>query len=169
MTRGLTLEHIRNPHLRAQAAAKLAGKGAPREAPQVAPASPAKTVRPAAPNKRRGVMNRTEQRYAAHLEQLLALGEIRGWQYEAQTLCWYLPDGTRQSYTPDFLVMPATGDRYEFHEVKARWSNGAVGWGDRDGQAKRQRFIAARAHHKAFYRLRAFAFCPHDGWKEVTP
>ena len=65
-------------------------------------------------------MNKTEARYAEHLERLKLAGEILWYQYEAVTL--KLADDTR--YTPDFMVLLANGE-LEAHEVKGFWRDDA--------------------------------------------
>ena len=67
-----------------------------------------------------GKMNKTEARYAEHLERLKLAGEILWYQYEAVTL--KLADDTR--YTPDFMVLLANGE-IEAHEVKGFWRDDA--------------------------------------------
>lgn len=66
------------------------------------------------PTRRKG-MNKTEEKYCAHLEQRRIAGEICAWKFEGLTL--KLADDTR--YTPDFIVV--TPDHIELHEVKGRW------------------------------------------------
>lgn len=63
-----------------------------------------------------GVMNKSEQAYAHHLEARRIAGEITDWAYEPFTL--HLAKAT--SYQPDFLVQLPDGTM-EIHEVKA-WS-----------------------------------------------
>lgn len=63
-----------------------------------------------------GVMNKTEQAYANHLEEKRLSGEIIDWSYEPLTI--HLAKLT--SYKPDFLVQ-AKDLTLEIHEVKA-WS-----------------------------------------------
>lgn len=60
-----------------------------------------------------GQMNQTEAAYAAHLRLRERAGEIVWWKFEAVKL--RLADLT--FYSPDFLVMRATGE-LELHEVK---------------------------------------------------
>lgn len=67
-----------------------------------------------------GAMNKTERAYADHLERLKWEGSILWYAFEAMTL--KLADDTR--YTPDFLVMAATG-QLEAHEVKGFWKDDA--------------------------------------------
>lgn len=62
---------------------------------------------------KRGVMNKTEAAYQAHLEARKQAGEVVWYAFEAYT--FKLADNTR--YTPDFAVMLASGVM-EFHEVK---------------------------------------------------
>ena len=65
-------------------------------------------------------MNKTEAAYAAHLDLLLAAGEILGWKFESVKL--RLADLTW--YTPDFLVQLPSREM-EFHEVKGFWRDDA--------------------------------------------
>lgn len=60
-----------------------------------------------------GQMNKTEARYAAHLEVLKNLGLVKWWAFEAITFRL----APRTSYTPDFLVL-TRDDLLECHEVK---------------------------------------------------
>lgn len=67
-----------------------------------------------------GEMNKTEQAYADHLEQLKRDGEVLFYKFESMNL--RLADNT--FYKPDFLVM--TADRgIEVHEVKGFWTDDA--------------------------------------------
>lgn len=67
-----------------------------------------------------GVMNKTEQAYADHLEMQRRAGVVRYWKFEA--VKFRLADLT--TYTPDFLVM--LEDRsIELHEVKGFWMDDA--------------------------------------------
>lgn len=60
-----------------------------------------------------GVMNKTEQAYASHLEAKKAAGEVLWYRFEGVKL--RLADST--FYTPDFAVMVADGIM-ECHEIK---------------------------------------------------
>jgi hypothetical protein len=62
---------------------------------------------------KQGEMNKTEARYAAHLEKRKAAGEIVWFKFEG--LKFRLADNT--FLTPDFMVMLADG-RFEAHDVK---------------------------------------------------
>jgi hypothetical protein len=67
-----------------------------------------------------GAMNKTEARYAAHLEGLKQAGEILWFKFEGFKL--RLADNT--FLTPDFSVM--TADRsLQCHEVKGFWEDDA--------------------------------------------
>ena len=72
-----------------------------------------------------GRMNKTEQAYASHLEQLKRSGLIQWWAFEPVSI--RLAD--RTFYRPDFAVVGVDGS-LEFHEVKARWGDGKAGWED---------------------------------------
>lgn len=67
-----------------------------------------------------GQMNKTEQAYAAHLEQRKQAGEIAWYKFEGIKL--RLADNT--FYTPDFAVM-GVGGEMEMHEVKGFWRDDA--------------------------------------------
>lgn len=75
----------------------------------------------------KGVMNRTEARFADRLKSLQLSGEVVSYHYEAIKVCVVpsLP-GARQAvfYTPDFMVLYASGD-VEMIDVK-----GSGGWED---------------------------------------
>lgn len=62
----------------------------------------------------RGVANKTESRYSAHLEARKSAGEILWYRFEGFKV--RLADGA--FYTPDFAVLNADG-ALECHEVKA--------------------------------------------------
>jgi len=63
-----------------------------------------------------GTMNKTEQAYAALLEQRKLAGEIHHYQFEAINLKL----AKLTSYLPDFFVILSNGE-IEFHEVKGFW------------------------------------------------
>lgn len=65
-------------------------------------------------------MNKWERRYADRLELLKAGGEVAWFRFEGITLK-LAPDCR---YTPDFLVMLASGE-LELHEVKGFWRDDA--------------------------------------------
>jgi hypothetical protein len=67
-----------------------------------------------------GEMNKTEQRYADHLEARKQAGEIVWYRFEG--IKFRLADNT--FYTPDFAVMLASG-QLEAHEVKGHWQDDA--------------------------------------------
>lgn len=76
-----------------------------------------------APAHERFAMNRTESRFAEHLEARKLAGEIRGWEFERDTFV-LSPDMT---LTPDFRI--ETNDRmYEFVDVKGKhtWDDSVV-------------------------------------------
>ena len=58
-------------------------------------------------------MNKTEARYAEHLERLKAAGEIAWYKFEG--IKFRLADNT--SYSPDFMVM-LPGGEMQIHEIK---------------------------------------------------
>lgn len=67
-----------------------------------------------------GEMNKTEERYSAHLEARRIAGEILWYCFEAVKL--RLADNT--FYSPDFAVMAADGV-LEMHECKGFWTDDA--------------------------------------------
>lgn len=69
---------------------------------------------------KQGVMNKTEAKYATHLEQLKVLGEISWYSFEA----WKFRLANKTFYSPDFIVMRSTGE-LEAHEVKGYWEDDA--------------------------------------------
>jgi hypothetical protein len=69
---------------------------------------------------RRGVMNKTEEDYAAHLKLRMHIGEVIWFAYEGLRL--RLADNT--FYCPDFPVQLACGE-IEMHETKGYWEETA--------------------------------------------
>lgn len=67
-----------------------------------------------------GQMNKLEAKYASHLEELLRLGEILEYKFDALKL--RLADKT--FYTPDFFVLTKELE-LEIHEVKGFWEDDA--------------------------------------------
>ena len=107
----------------------------PRKAPRKAAATVQVPTPPAAPEKPAqtstqrmqalgrlpaGVMNKTEEAYAAHLEQLRHEGKVLWFKFEGIKL--RLAGST--FYTVDFFVMPASRE-LEAHEVKGFWTDDA--------------------------------------------
>ena len=92
----------------------------PETSPQAKPAQKTPTLRAsvmAVGRTARGVMNRTEARYASEvLDVRKALGEVAEYWYESIKL--RLADGSW--FTVDFFVMLKDG-RLEAHEVKGHW------------------------------------------------
>jgi RNA polymerase primary sigma factor len=72
----------------------------------------------------RGVMNRTEDRYAEALEAQRLLGEIKAWSFEPDTLR-LAPDMT---YTPDFRVEPIDNSQLIYVDIKGKhiWEDATV-------------------------------------------
>jgi hypothetical protein len=91
----------------------------------------------------RFAMNRTEARYAGHLEARRLAGEIGGWEFERDTLI-LSPDMT---LTPDFRVELDDG-WVEFHEVKR-----LHGWTHEDSIVKTKAAAAIFPFHR-FYLAR---------------
>ena len=90
-----------------------------------------------------GTMNRTEQAYAATLEQRRAAGEVAWFKFEGLKL--RLADNT--FYTPDFFVMLVDG-ALEAHEVKGHWADDARAKIKIAADMYPMRFIAIRAKPK---------------------
>jgi hypothetical protein len=67
-----------------------------------------------------GVMNKTEEAYAAELEKRKQLGEVLWFKFEG--LKFRLADNS--FYTPDFIVM-LSNNELEAHEVKGFWMDDA--------------------------------------------
>jgi hypothetical protein len=102
-----------------------------------------------------GRMNKTEARYAAHLNLLRAGGVIIEWQYEAVKLRL----GENVHYTPDFLVINAASE-VEFIEVKGR--KGASYYATEDSVVK---IKAAAARFPFVFRI---AYESATGWMTKT-
>lgn len=102
---------------------KASSKPVAAVAPAVTPEKPAKTSTQRMQALGRlpaGVMNKTEEAYAAHLEQLKYEGKVLWFKFEGIKL--RLADKT--FYTVDFFVMPASRE-LEAHEVKGFWTDDA--------------------------------------------
>lgn len=100
--------------------------------------------------RQRGVMNKTEQRYAESLEARRIAGEIEWYAYEGITLKL----GKECRYTPDFVVM--TSDGYlECHETKGFWAEAA----------KVRIKVAAEKFPFRFVAMRARAKKDGGGWE----
>ena len=67
-----------------------------------------------------GQMNKTEEAYAKHLQNLQHAGQVAWYKFEGVKL--RLADNT--FYRPDFAVMLASGEM-EMHEVKGFWQDDA--------------------------------------------
>ena len=96
-----------------------------------------------------GEMNATERAYHQHLAQRQHAGEIVWFKFEGVKL--RLADNT--FYTPDFMVMGATG-LIEMHEVKGFWMD--------DARAKIK--IAAEMYPFRFYAIKKQAKKNGGGW-----
>lgn len=68
----------------------------------------------------KGKLNKTEEAYAAHLEQLRMVGEVLWYKFEPFRFVL----ATKTTYTADFLVQTASG-HLEVHEVKGFWTDDA--------------------------------------------
>ncbi len=82
-----------------------------------------------------GVMNKTEARYADHLELARVAGVVLEWRFEQFTLKL----GPDLRYTPDFFVLVPDGF-IELHEVKGPKKDKVTGkqtyWAEEDGLVK---------------------------------
>ncbi|MDN8013563.1 hypothetical protein QZN08_03915 [Burkholderia multivorans] len=96
-----------------------------------------------------GAMNKTEQRYADHLEARKQAGEIVWYRFEG--IKFRLADNT--FYTPDFAVMLANG-QLEAHEVKGQWQD--------DARVKVK--VAADQYPVRFVAVKAAAAKDGGGW-----
>jgi len=96
-----------------------------------------------------GAMNKTEQAYAATLEQRRHAGEVAWFKFEGIKL--RLADNT--FYSPDFAVMLADG-QLEMHEVKGYWLD--------DARAKIK--IAADLYPMRFVAIQAKPKKEGGGW-----
>ena len=90
-----------------------------------------------------GAMNKTEERYAAHLEELRRAGEILWFKFEAMK--FRLADNT--FYSPDFSVLRSDG-RIEQLEVKGFWQDDARVKIKVAAELHPMRFIAVTARPK---------------------
>lgn len=96
-----------------------------------------------------GAMNKTEQAYAKHLQDLQHAGEILWHRFEGMK--FRLADNT--FYTPDFMVMLSTG-ALEAHEVKGHWQD--------DARAKIK--VAAEMYPVRFIAVKVRAKKDGGGW-----
>lgn len=96
---------------------------------------------------RRGRMNKTEQRYAAHLHLLKHAGEVLEYAYEPMR--FRLADNA--FYTPDFRVVMADGT-CELHEIKgAKKGHGKGYYVTETGQLRIK--VAAEMHPFRFVKV----------------
>jgi hypothetical protein len=98
----------------------------------------------------RGEMNKTEASYAEHLEGQKMLGVVLWFAFEAVT--FRLAKDCR--YTPDFLVMLASG-LLECHECKGFWAD----------DAKVKIKVAAELFPFAFVSIKKLAKKDGGGWE----
>jgi hypothetical protein len=96
-----------------------------------------------------GAMNKTEQAYAATLDQRRTAGEVAWFKFEGMK--FRLADNT--FYTPDFAVMLSDG-ALEMHEVKGFWQD--------DARAKIK--IAADMYPMRFVAIQAKPKKDGGGW-----
>lgn len=97
-----------------------------------------------------GTMNKTEARYATHLELQKHTRSVLWYKFEG--LKFRLADNT--FYTPDFMVLLESG-ALEAHEVKGRWED--------DARAKIK--IAADMYPIQFIAVTVVAEKDGGGWK----
>ena len=97
-----------------------------------------------------GAMNKTEQAYDRHLQELEHLGQIQWRKFEGLKL--RLADKT--FYTPDFVVMLDDGT-IECHEVKGFWED--------DARVKIK--VAAATYPFRFVAVKAKAKKNGGGWQ----
>ena len=103
-------------------------------------------------------LNKTEARYAKHLERLKLAGEILWWRSHAFGL--YFEDGTR--YTPDFVTMDKAGS-ITLIDVKAYYKNQKKVHIDTASMIRMKR----TAHEYYFFSMKAV--WEKDGvWEEMT-
>lgn len=109
----------------------------------------------------RGVMNRTEGRFAAILEMQRLFGEIRGWSFEPETLIL----GPRFTFTPDFKVEELDGT-LTWYDVKGRhvWEDATIKIKAAALLLPQYRFAQARWVNNSEWKYRFFA-----SGKEGTP
>ncbi|WP_257605413.1 hypothetical protein [Pseudomonas sp. UMAB-40] len=98
-----------------KAPSKAAGRSAQVPPPVVAekPAPTAKQRMQAKGRLPKGVMNATETKYAAHLDELKLAGDVLWWRFEPVKLLL----APLTTLTPDFMLMLADG-AIELHDVK---------------------------------------------------
>lgn len=107
---------------------------------------------------RSGEMNKTEARYAQHLDALIAAGEVKEWRFEGLKLRL----AKRTWLTVDFLVRLADGS-IELHEVKGR--KGKRYHATEDGKLKVK---VAGEMFAAFWALRIVWPAQGGGWDQET-
>lgn len=95
-----------------------------------------------------GVMNKLEEKYAKHLEELKMLGEIISWRFEAVKLKL----APKTFITPDFWVVNLDGS-VDIREVKGHWED--------DARVKVK--VAAEIFHE--FTWVAVTDGKRDGWK----
>lgn len=93
-------------------------------------------------------MNKTERRYAGHLESLKIAGDIKDYLHEP----FNIRLGKRTFYKPDFLVVNAENE-IEVHEVKGYWRD--------DAKVK----IKLAAERVPWFRFKA-VYYNANGWNE---
>ncbi len=99
---------------------KYQKQGPSHQSPANQPAQPKKPDTLALGRMKAGVRNSTEAEYEKLLETRRCIGEVLWYRFEGITL--RIAKGV--SYTPDFVVMLASGE-IELHEVKGYWRDDA--------------------------------------------
>lgn len=138
--------------MRRLAEAQAAGGGAANTRPRAVAIGASKQMRHVKHTP--GEMNKTEARYAQHLEALKASGEVLWWGFEVVKLRL----AKRTWLTVDFLVQVDTG--FELHEVKGR--KGKRYWATEDGKLK-AKFAAEQF---PFWPLRIVWPAKGGGWAQ---
>lgn len=115
------------------------------------PAKPKKSSSSARTQPTRGVMNKVETAYAAMLEELKLVGQVKTWRFEAVTL--KLAEGCR--YTPDFQIVMNDG-RINMVEVKVRWRTAKQRGPNMEADARVKLLTAARLFPEFTFELAWF-------------
>lgn len=101
---------------------------------------------------KQGQMNKTEAKYAEHLEMLKNTGKVIWYKFEGVRL--KLAKATM--YNPDFSVLTSSNE-FELHEVKGYWED----------DAKVKIKVASELYPFRFVAIHAVSKSKGGGWKEV--
>lgn len=109
-------------------------------------------------------MNKSERRYAEHLDLMRLAGEIRAWRFEA--VKFRLAKSTW--YTPDFEIVYDIG-LIAYHDVKGTWGRGDAAKPHSEDDAKVKIKVVAETFPDRMFCVAWFK--RGDGWlvDEVTP